>query len=109
YAHSDGNGGFTAQRNLMNYTFALDGGGTVAADGKGNVYAAWHASAPDSAPAEAGRQLYLVRSTDGGETFSEEEPISDAAQGACGCCSAHLFSGTNGKVAAFYRTAREIE
>jgi hypothetical protein len=109
YSHSDGKGGFTAQRNLMNYTFALDGGGTVAADEEGNVYAAWHASAPDSAPAEAGRQLYLARSTDGGETFGEEAPISDAAQGACGCCSAHLFTGAGGKVAAFYRTAREVE
>ncbi|MDA1235137.1 MAG: sialidase family protein [Acidobacteria bacterium] len=109
YAHSDGKGGFSEQRNLMQYTFALDGGGTVAADGEGNVYAAWHGSAPDSAPAEAGRQLYLARSTDGGETFSEETAISDAAQGACGCCSAHLFAGSGGKVAAFYRTAREIE
>lgn len=109
YAHSDGKGGFSEQRNLMRYTFALDGGGTVAADGEGNVYAAWHGSAPGSAPAEAGRQLYLTRSTDGGETFSEEAPISDAAQGACGCCSSHLFAGGNGKVAAFYRTAREIE
>lgn len=109
YAHSDGQGGFTEQRNLMQYTFALDGGGTVAADGEGNVYAAWHASAPDSAPAEAGRQVYLVRSTDGGDTFNEEVPISDAAQGACGCCSAHLFAGAGGKVAAFYRTAREVE
>ena len=109
YSHSDGQGGFTEQRNLMQYTFALDGGGTVAADGEGNVYAAWHASAPGSAPAEAGRQLYLARSTDDGETFGEETAISDAALGACGCCSAHLFAGDGGKVAAWYRTARAIE
>src|SRR5262249_13223052 len=33
---------FEPQRNLMQRTSALDGGGTVAADGAGNVYVAWH-------------------------------------------------------------------
>lgn len=109
YAHSDGSGGFSEQRNLMNYTFALDGGGTIAADAEGNVYAAWHASAPDSAPDEAGRRLYVARSSNGGEAFAKEAPVSDAAQGACGCCSAHLFAGAAGGLAAYYRSAREVE
>jgi hypothetical protein len=109
YSRLGGSGEFTPQRNLMGKTFALDGGGTIAADREGNVYAAWHGSAPDSAPAEAGRQVWLERSVDGGATFAEERAISDPAQGACGCCSSHLFAGDGGHVGVFYRTAREIE
>ena len=35
---------FESQRCLMRSTFSLDGGGTVTADGTGNVYVAWHAN-----------------------------------------------------------------
>src|SRR5262249_15111530 len=34
---------FEPQRNLMTSTMNLDGGGSVAADEKGNVYVVWHA------------------------------------------------------------------
>ncbi len=33
---------FEPQRNLMQRTSALDGGGTIAADREGNVHVAWH-------------------------------------------------------------------
>ena len=43
YSRSDEGGpAFEPQRNLMQRTSALDGGGTVAADNEGNVYVAWH-------------------------------------------------------------------
>ena len=45
----DEDGQFEPQRNLMQETFALDGGGSVAADAEGNVYVAWHGSAKGSA------------------------------------------------------------
>lgn len=109
YSQSWAGGVFTPQRNLMTKTFALDGGGTIGADGEGNVYAAWHGSALDSAAGEGGRQVWLTRSVDSGASFSEERAVSDAAQGACGCCSSHLFVGEEGRLAIFYRTAREIE
>lgn len=108
YAYSDGEA-FTPQRNLMQQTFALDGGGAIGADNEGRVYAAWHGSSWDDPEGEAGRRLWLARSMDNGETFGAERPVSDPAQGACGCCSAHLYIGDGGQVAAIYRTARELE
>lgn len=109
YSQMGGDGAFTPQRNLMTKTFALDGGGTIGADDDGNVYAAWHGSSLDSAAGEAGRQVWLTRSVDDGASFTEERAVSDPAQGACGCCSSHLFVGDDGRLAIFYRSAREIE
>jgi hypothetical protein len=37
-------GAFELQRNLMQRTFYLDGGGSIGADRDGNVYVAWHAT-----------------------------------------------------------------
>jgi hypothetical protein len=39
---NDAGTAFEEQRNLMWKTQVLDGGGTVAADGVGNVYVVWH-------------------------------------------------------------------
>ena len=38
---------FEPQRNLLHETGGLDGGGTLAADGAGNVWVAWHAMGID--------------------------------------------------------------
>ncbi len=69
---------FEPQRNLMQQTSALDGGGTIAADRAGNVYVAWHGRTEDAGPGEAGRRMWVVRSKDDGATFSAEEPALDA-------------------------------
>src|SRR6478752_3906905 len=44
---NDAGDGFEPQRNLMTATTTLDGGGSVAADARGNVYVIWHAAAKD--------------------------------------------------------------
>lgn len=83
---NDAGNAFEPQRCLMRFTFGLDGGGTVAADSRGDVYAAWHGRANASAPGEAGRQVWIARSSDDGKTFSPEAPAYSQPTGACGCC-----------------------
>ena len=54
--------GFEKERNLMTWTTALDGGGSVAADGKGNVYVVWHAAPKDSPKGENVRGVFVATS-----------------------------------------------
>ncbi len=109
YTHLNAAGdAFAPQQNLMQRTFALDGGGTVAADDRGGVFVAWHGKGPGAAEGEAGRRVYLARSLDGGTTFSEETPISPAETGACGCCGMKLFAAQDGTIYGLYRTATEV-
>ena len=58
---------FEPQRSLITWAGGIDGGGSVAADQKGNVYVTWHAMA--KAKSEAERAVYLARSRDHGKTF----------------------------------------
>ncbi len=53
---------FEPQRNLMQRSFYLDGGGSIGADNDGNVYVAWHATSTDAPQGEAGRRLWVTRS-----------------------------------------------
>lgn len=99
--------GFEEQRNLMRTTTTLDGGGTIAADQAGNVYAVWHASKLGSTPGESERQVWLARSTDDGRTFAEETPVNTKPTGACGCCSSRAFADASGALYVLYRTARD--
>ncbi len=99
---------FEPQRNLMQHTFALDGGGTVAADGQGGVFVAWHGKAAGAAEGEGGRRVYLTRSLDDGATFDRETAISPAATGACGCCGMKLFAASDGTLYGLYRTATDV-
>src|SRR5204863_2287972 len=46
---------FEPERNVLTFTGRLDGGGTVAADAKGNVYVAWHGAPPSSPSGEVER------------------------------------------------------
>ena len=56
YARSDlSRSTFEPRRNLMQRTFGLDGGGTVAADSAGTVYVGWHGRTVDAPDGEAGR------------------------------------------------------
>ena len=96
---------FEPERNLMKKTSALDGGGSIAADGKGGVFVAWHAKAEDSADGEAGRKLYVARSTDDGKTFAAEHPAIDRETGACGCCGTKSLADKAGNVYVLYRAA----
>jgi hypothetical protein len=96
---------FTPQRNLVRYAKGLDGGLSVAADLKGDVFVVWHAMG--KTPGEANRRVYLARSTDGGRTFAREVPVSPAALGACGCCGMRAFVDRSGALFVLYRAAGE--
>lgn len=96
---------FEPQRNLISATQHLDGGGTVAADAEGNVYALWHSAPPDNKAGEVGRAVFLARSRDDGKTFEREREVSPEASGACGCCGMRAFADAQGNVFALFRTA----
>ena len=96
---------FEPQRNLMQTTFGLDGGGAVAADRSGGVYVAWHGKAPGAPKGEAGRSLWLARSSDNGKTFAAEKSAWNEPTGACACCGVRLFVDHKGTVYGLYRSA----
>jgi hypothetical protein len=99
---------FEPQRNLMESTFGLDGGGSVAADGHGDVYVAWHARKVGYPQGEAGRRVWIARSRDAGRDFSPETLAWAEPTGACGCCGLSIFAGENGTVYILYRTAKDM-
>ena len=98
---------FEPQRNLMERTFGLDGGGTIGADGDGNVFVAWHGKIPGAAKGEAGRSVWIARSGDSGKTFAAETPAWTEPTGACGCCGMAMFAARDGSLFALYRSATE--
>ena len=99
---------FSEQRNLMRHTFALDGGGTLAADDNGNVLVAWHGKAAGSLDGEAGRQVYVARSSDSGANFAPEEVAFEGAMGACACCGMKLFADSRGGFQGLFRSAEDM-
>lgn len=108
YARSDAAGGFEKQRNLISRTYALDGGGAVAAGPDGRVYVSWHASSEGSPKGEAGRRIWIARSSDGGHSFAPEEPAFDRPTGACACCGMALETDSAGNLYALYRSAADV-
>ena len=94
---------FTPERNLVQYAKGLDGGLSVAADQKDDVYVVWHAMG--KIPGEASRRVYLARSNNGGRSFAREVPVSPAALGACGCCGMRAFVDHRGALFVLYRAA----
>jgi hypothetical protein len=102
----DGAESFEAQRNLITAHPGLDGGGSVAADDAGNVYVAWHAPGGEI-KGEAGRTLWLAKSSDDGSTFAPETDFLSQKTGACGCCGMRLGVAPDGSVIALYRAAND--
>ena len=94
---------FEPQRNLLQFAAGLDGGGSVAADGRGNVYVAWHAGA--GMQGEANRRVWIARSNDDGRTFTREVAVSDQRTGACGCCGMRAAADDMNRVYMLYRGA----
>lgn len=95
---------FEPQRNLMQFTTMLDGGGSIGADPSGNVYVAWHAGNGKS-EGEGNRRLWIARSKDEGKTFSREASAWSEPTGACACCSTKAFADRKGTVFVLYRSA----
>ena len=104
---NDAGDAFEPQRNLITWTSGLDGGGALAADRKGNVYVAWHANAGKEDNYDAGRAVFLARSTNDGRTFSKEKKISIGPTGACGCCQMRALTDDAGVLYVLYRAAGE--
>jgi len=96
---------FAPQRNLVQYARGLDGGLSVAAGPRSDVYVVWHATG--KTPGEANRRVYLARSVNGGRTFAREVPVSPADLGACGCCGMRAFVDHRGALFVLYRAAGE--
>jgi hypothetical protein len=99
---------FEPERDVMRFTGDLDGGGSVAADTKGNVYVVWHGHALDAPAGEAGRAVYLAKSTDGGMTFAREVAVNPQPTGTCGCCGLKAFADANDALYILYRGATEV-
>jgi hypothetical protein len=99
---------FDAPRDLTTKTTGLDGGGCVAADRVGNVYVAWHGREPGSVDGEAGRAVYVARSTDDGSTFAPEQKALSYETGACGCCGMRAYADRKGRVYLLFRAAADL-
>jgi hypothetical protein len=103
---NDARTAFEDQRDLMQQTDVLDGGGTVAADDVGNVYVAWHGNVKGKPnETEGTRKVWIVRSTDEGKSFSKEAPANTQPTGACACCSTKAFVDSKGNLNLLYRSA----
>ncbi len=102
---NDARTAFEAQRNVMQFSGGLDGGGSVAADRAGNVYVAWHGKGDKEG--EEHRRVWVARSTDEGKSFAREVAAWDEPTGACGCCGMRAFADRQGRVHLLYRTATE--
>ncbi len=102
---NDAGTAFEPQRDLITHAGRLDGGGTVAADGQGNVYVLWHGAEPDNSAGEAGRAVFLALSADDGKTFAREKRANSTPTGACACCGMRAFADAAGNVFGLYRAA----
>jgi hypothetical protein len=98
---------FEPERNLITYAAGLDGGSSVAADLQGNVYAVWQAPQPGNTNGEAGRAVFVARSSDEGKTFERESVALSKPTGACPCCGMRAFAERSGAVYILFRAATE--
>jgi hypothetical protein len=105
---NDSGTAFESERDVITSARGLDGGGSVAADDQGNVYVMWHAPRPGNTNGEAGRAVFVARSTDDGKTFAPENLATTKPTGACGCCGMKAFADSDGNVFALYRAASEM-
>jgi hypothetical protein len=96
---------FEPERNVIQFAYGLDGGGSVAADEMGDVYVAWHSDAGEKS--ESNRRVWLARSTDEGKNFLKEIAVSPKSDGACGCCGMRALTDHQNNVYLLYRTAKQ--
>lgn len=97
---------FEAPRNLVTWATGIDGGITVAADDKGDVYAVWHAG--PGAMDDTKRSVYLARSKDDGANFGREVQAVQERSGACACCGIRAAVDADGSLAVLFRTASTV-
>jgi hypothetical protein len=102
---NDARTAFEPPRNLVTWAGGLDGGGTVGADSKGNVYVAWHGHPVDAKMGELGREVFVARSTDEGKTFAREEKAVGSQDGTCACCGMRAYADSKDNLYLLYRAA----
>jgi hypothetical protein len=103
---TDAGTAFEPERNVIQASYGLDGGGAIASDSAGYVYVFWHAPSPGT-EGEANRRVWMARSIDDGKTFDHEKPAFDKPTGACGCCGMGAFADNRNNVYALFRSATE--
>src|SRR4051812_30210838 len=109
YSRSDVSGTlFEPQRDLTKRSYAIDGGGSIAADQDGHVYAAWHAMPVGGARGEDQRRVWIARSDTDGATFGDEQPAWSEPTGACGCCGLQVFASRSSALYLLYRSATAL-
>jgi hypothetical protein len=99
---------FEPQRNLSGGVYSVDGGGTIAADDSGHVYAVWHGNREAEGRGEDHRTLWIARSADDGSTFAPEATVWQAQTGACGCCQARALATAPRGLTILYRSATNL-
>jgi hypothetical protein len=105
---NDAGTAFERERDVITSARGLDGGGSVAADQRGNVYVCWHAPKPGDTQGEAGGAVFVARSADDGKSFAAERMASPKPTGACGCCGMKSFVDSTGDVFVLYRAASQM-
>ncbi len=100
-------GRFAPQRNLLGATFGLDGGASVAANERGEVFILWHGKRNGDTGDETSRVVFMVKSTDNGATFAAPAVTNADFAGVCACCSLKVLSAPDGSLVTLYRAARE--
>ncbi|PYR41049.1 MAG: hypothetical protein DMF93_09480 [Acidobacteria bacterium] len=109
YTRSNDEGtAFEPQRNLARRSYGIDGGGSIAADGSGAVYTAWHGLAAGGANGEDHRIVWISRSSDDGATFGEETQAWSEPTGVCSCCQLRLFVAPSSAMYLLYRSATAV-
>ena len=86
----------------------MDGGGTVAADTEGHVYAVWHGNRETDGRGEDHRAVWIARSTDDGVGFAPEAMAWPARTGACGCCQARALATPPNGLTILYQSATNL-
>lgn len=103
----NGGMGFEPQRDLRADTQALDGGASIAASAKGEVFVVWHGAPAGAEPGEINRRVYILKSFDNGKTFVGPKIANADDPGVCACCSLKAFVTPGGELFTLYRAARD--
>lgn len=99
---------FEKQRDLRADTQALDGGASVAASVKGEVFVVWHGAPANATPGEINRRVFILKSADNGKTFAAPKIANADDPGVCACCSLKTFVTPSGELLTLYRAARSM-